>query len=343
MFPFFFWFILPTLLFLLRNNKSQLLSWGVVLLLIAVAGFRDISFVGDTSNYLTWYEYGEDYFQTGDVEWLYSVINLVAIRNGISFQYIVLLMSTVTVLFNYYAIKRETNNELVGLCLYFCLTFYLYSFNAQRQMCADAILLYSYTFLKNNRVKYFLCFVLLASLFHTSSSIAVLLLFFMIKKDYKIPESFVIITVSLSFLIGGLNITQLFLGNLESLFPKYASNDAIEVYGTSFGLTRFLYSGFFLYIYLSTKDRANMYLKIFYIGILLINLFSYKSAAMRIAYLFTPVQILLFIPLFERHVWTRHSFIVSFYMLFLYYYLTLAQYSALMDYKFCSIASFTNL
>ncbi len=307
------------------------------MVLFVFAGFRDVSFVGDTSNYQLRFDLGEDYFQKysedskGEV--LYAFLNLVLLWLGIPFQYSIIVMSLVTCFFTFGAIYRTSKDVVWGIAIYILLTFYLYSFNAQRQMAAVAILLYGYTYVKEKKYIAYLVFVLIASGFHHSSLVALIAIPLQMFSKVRLSNVAAISIVGLSFIMGQFHIGQSLMG----IVNWYQEGTEIPVAYSGFRLNLFLYTLFFIYVYIHEKDKNDIYLKLYFMGIVLFNVFSFNNITMRSAYTFTPVQILLFMKYLRPPQYRQQLSLTTIYALVLYYYMTINAASAYLDYKFCSL------
>ena len=331
--------VLPIIVLSFYKRNTKAVFYFMVAFFVILAGFRDPeSKYNDSHNYLTLFNYGEAYlFERMEIG--YALINLLVMKLKLGFQWVILLTSSISMFTLAWAAKRSEKNEAAVLILFFLLTYFFYNFNAMRQMTGVSILILGYTFLKESRIKTFLICLLVASLFHKSCLIAIVCLLFY-KKDIVFHPMFVFFCIIGSLIIGFLNVTPSVLKNLADLFPRYLDSDMDKnVAENSFSFSKIALSTFFMYMY-SFLDRKDLYLKIVFVGIILFNLMSYSTGAMRIAYAFTPVQALLFATYKPNEVSTlatdydRYEFLIYGYALFVYYYMLLNS-TGLQDYHFC--------
>ena len=334
----FFWFLLPIFLVLFYNKGRVKLSYFLSLILFIILGFRDITTGNnDGENYYSLFLLGEDYMTEHNVELFYVLINSFLIKYGLSFQWVLIVMSFISIACIFYAAHRSTRTEFKVIVFFVLLTYYFYNFNAMRQMTSISILILSYTYLYDKRIRAFLILVIVASLFHKSSLIALLLLFFY--KD-KVQFSHPVASLLLisSFIIGGFNLAAPLLGQLEVLFPeKYLARANEEtIVGSSFSISKLLLTVFFIYIY-GKIDKRDLYLKIALLGIVLFNFMSFSVVALRIAYPLTTAQILLYssTPFVKVKNDKQLNLIILAYAVFLYYYMLVHNISGVLDYKFC--------
>ena len=309
--------------------KSKVLFAILSILLAVVMGLRNIDFVGDTHNYLTIYTYGNR-FMLENVEPTYACICMLAQCFNLGFRTVLIVMSIISIGAMAFAIRKSTKNVLLALAFFILLTYYLYNFNAMRQMAAVSIICLSFTFLKERKNKQFVILVLLASTLHFSSLIALFALYF--SKYRKVPYLVVVLITVLSFFIGGSNLTLHLSDFFAILAPKYSMpSDTISE--NSFSLTRLLMNVFILYVFYHGRVKENLYSSLAVIGIILFNLFSYSGAAMRIAYPFLIVQVLLYSSRIFRNN-KPFSVMCPLYAIVIYYYTTARISSVLLQYNF---------
>lgn len=327
--------LLPIILIVNYKNKSTIFFYLFIIFLILVAGLRfpeDPN--NDTHNYFAAFETAKSNIESLNFEPAYSLINVVVIKLNLSFQWVLIIMSCISILSIAWAGKRCGKNNYTVVMFFYLLTYYFSSFNAMRQFTGISILILGYTYLKDYKVKSFLLCVLFACLFHLSCFIA-LVCFLFYKKEFKFSSTAVNCLIILSLIIGSLNITPRLLGYIEFVFPKYIGKYSSELlYGSSFSFSKLALSFLFIYLY-SQMNKSNLYLKIVFIGIVMFNLMSFSGAAMRIAYCFTAGQCLLYaIPEYTKKTILNETIVLC-YTLFIYYYMLYFNISGILDYKFC--------
>lgn len=328
-------FLIFPLIFLTCYKKNSFVVFIlIVLILAAIAGFRNpLDEYNDSHFYLMWFEAGEAYLE--NTEPAYALINFLAMRMGLGFQWVLIITSSISIAILAWASKRSGRNAIAVLMLYFLLTYYFYNFNAMRQMTGVSFLLLGYTFLNEEKVKPFLLCVVVACLFHMSCMVSVVCLLFY-RKEITFHPILVITCVLASLLIGSLNLTYSLLNSMSSLFPEYSGHlDGGVISENSFTLSKFALSLFYIYIYTQIK-LDDLYLKVVFVGIVLFNLMSFSVIAMRLAYAFTPAQALLFASpkLTSAKMKKTNIVLIHGYALFVYYYMLLNSIG-LMSFKLC--------
>lgn len=164
-----------------KYSNSFKLGYLLIFLLFFFAAFRGDQVGTDTMNYLGGAGLNrsldfEDVEKRPEIFYLFAVNYLDA--NNISFRIIIFGFSIITFLFLYLACKN-LNKPAAMICLVFLVMFYLSMFNVARQVTALSILLFGYTVLikdQKNCVYKFVLIVFLATMFHASSLIALIVI-----------------------------------------------------------------------------------------------------------------------------------------------------------------------
>lgn len=322
-------------------KKNKVLLFASFILLLVVGGLRDFSVGTDTLNYLDLYSYGGNSEFTRGFEWGYTAVQMLVYFYLGDYAFLVFIQMLLILTFFYIFILRESENPLFSVFCFVGLYFWMYSLNTTRQYIAMPLVLIGFSYLNRDRVKPFIGFVLLAMLFHTSAFFALLILFF-----YKrnISTSIAKILLILSFFIGITPLVplvmNLFVGVFDMLgldsFSFYISETS-EYNAEGLSLSRFLLTlyGFFLLLLL---DGKSLYMRIFIVGIIMLNLFAFQPAIGRLAQFFTCVQIVLIpnIPLYiknKRNIIPLQLISVV-YMLVTFFFLLSGNIGGVVPYKF---------
>lgn len=193
-----FLLLLGTLLPKEKQNVYLLISFIVLFILSA---FRDVSVGTDTYNYETTFNNLENgiYWVKEHIEPGWVFLNELTLYFGLGFQSLLFLVSFITLAFVFTVAVKNSPNPMLTIFLYYNLYFYFLSFNISRQMLAASIICFSFFYLLRKQYLVFISFVLLSSLFHISSLVAILFVFWDFINLKKINYIFLII---LSFFIG---------------------------------------------------------------------------------------------------------------------------------------------
>lgn len=148
----------------------------------------------------------------------YTFLNkLVGIFLG-DFSFLMFFMSFFTIMYVYKALENEKDNIPLplGMAIYMFL-FYLTTLNLVRQSLAIALVLYAVTSLNKKSKIYCIFYILFASLFHTSSFIALpIILSKKVLNDYRKKYLQIFIMLTLLILISNLKL----LGELVYIITK---------------------------------------------------------------------------------------------------------------------------
>lgn len=113
---------------------------------------------------------------------LFYIVCIIYGKLGFSSNYMFATIAFLTLFFVYRAIVKSSPDWLTSLYLYLCFCLYFQSFNQIRQMLAVAISFYALTWLQKENRKKYVWWILIASGFHMTAAIMLLLL---ITKDWK--------------------------------------------------------------------------------------------------------------------------------------------------------------
>lgn len=200
-----------------KNEKSNKLFFIVLsfVTLTFIAGFRTYQVGADTwhfvASYNNIYKLNINQFGLYRYEWGFTFLSWILGR--ISNNYTLLLF--VTSLFVNYSVLRfvykHSNNIYVSVLLYFLAGVYFCYMNIMRQALAIGVLLFGFDYLLEKKHIKFVITVFIASLFHESALICLILLFASKLKINK-KNLFLIISSTLFIFIFGNNIFNLLAG-----------------------------------------------------------------------------------------------------------------------------------
>lgn len=285
MFIYFSFLTFISFLALCENSKylkifsSKFLFVICSIFLICFAGFR-FGIETDYWNYKEIFLHTSFYgFESGiEIGWCLLISLCKSIFNTQNFNIFIFFVALLSV-----SIKTCFFSKLrypfFALFLYFCFGYLMLEFNTMRQGLAISFLfLGASSVSENNKYLKFFIFVLIASLFHISSLIFLILLaFFKIRMTKTKISCLLIGSILMNFVI--VEFLQFFIQVIPdsvSFRPFFAR---LLLYGSSqnkvlsFGIIRRLVILLFLMIILEKKQINNLFFKIFLIGNLLYFLF----------------------------------------------------------------------
>lgn len=157
-----------------KSTKVIIIS----LVLIVFSGFREG--VGTDFNMYKNIFYNIDNldgYYLGEIETGYILLNKFIYSMYSDHRLLFIITSTVIIGLICISIMRYSKNYLLSILLFICLGYLHSSFNGVRQYIALAIFIYSIRFIINKKVKSYLIFILVASLFHKTILITLPLYF----------------------------------------------------------------------------------------------------------------------------------------------------------------------
>lgn len=281
----------------LLGKKNLYLFIIAFLLMLFIAGFRDLSVGTDTQNYFEIYELlrlneTPPWFT---IEPGWRVLNKLAITLNTGYESVVFIASVLTLSPVFVTIWKYSYRPFVSVLFYFLLFFYFQSFNVTRQMIAIAFIFSGYNDYLHGRKRSFYVQLCVAVLFHYSALLA--LIFPAIFKYVKIKVSWALFLLPLTYVLGILVIPNII--QYMPLIGKY-SVYLLEEVDTSFSAPRFLINCLCLFIIL-TSAKTDNHLKLFYIGIISFNILAFNEIAGRFALYFMTSQMMLFASINCQH------------------------------------------
>lgn len=149
-------------------------------------------------------------------------------------------------------IYRNSKNIWLSVYLYITLFYYFFSFNLVRQFIAMSIILFAWNFLKKGKIIRFILIVLIASTFHTTALISLLLIFvYLGRKSTKLITLITISTVVAIF------STNAIFNFIVQLFPRYYGYYDASNQDTGGIMPIVLYSVIFISLYLTREKQNN--------------------------------------------------------------------------------------
>lgn len=289
----------------LKPEKQKYILFLFAFIMFFLLGYRDETVGTDTKNYKTYFEIIEGgYLLSVEIGWIF--LNKLVIWQGGNFNNLLVLVAAATVFPIAILLKKHSVNPLLSLFLYYTLYIYFYSFNISRQAIAITVVLLAYVFLIKNKKVWFIVFVIIASLFHTSSLIALPLVFV-----DRIPDKKSVYYAALAITSGiGLFYTDFLLQYLTRVegYANYFNRYEIgNVIGN--GLYLIVLNAFFLFVLFTIRKR-DVSFKIFFCYILLSNLLARIPFNGRVLN-FLSIFLILFFPYFINNSKLKEKYIIN--------------------------------
>lgn len=256
--------------------------WPVFLILLFISVFRNVTVGIDYESHL------ESFLYELSIELLpiliykyefgWIILNVLIKDTVDSFSFVIFFTSLLTILCVFYVIKKECVSPVLGITLFVLLFYYFISFSLIRQGAAVSLIFLATHFFYNGNLKSFYIFFILAIMFHYSSVLTLPIIFLAKKTDSnKIIKTIAILG---SYVFGFLGIGFFFRDLLAYLpYVKYA-NYAESYSGIEINILNtylFLIPQnliFILLIWTGKVKNNNIYLNMFFFGLVLNNLLT---------------------------------------------------------------------
>ncbi|WP_074618532.1 EpsG family protein [Eubacterium maltosivorans] len=218
-------------IFLVKGSlkKKKIIYLTIVFLqMFFIAGFRSINVGYDTEQYVNYFYIlsNTDFSQLSQqastlyIESGYAVINKIISLFTSDYQWLLIIISFVTLLGYTIFIYRCSDNVYLSVFLFITLGFFYFTMRVMRQALAIMLICNAIYYLYKNKKIPFVILVLLASTIHSSAIIFLLLLLIPKLNSLEKLEKFLVI-ITVIFVIGTINFTVLF-EKILLIIPKYS-------------------------------------------------------------------------------------------------------------------------
>ncbi|RPK15250.1 EpsG family protein [Priestia endophytica] len=228
-----------------------------------------------------------------EIETFFLFVNYLGAKWNLGITFVYFVCSALTFLFTYKAITyydRDRTYFIVSIIIFYSQIFFS-GLDAVRQMVAICIYFYSTKYIVERKLLWFLVWIFIASLFHSS-------VFVMILTYFILPiriNPFVYLILSLSSLVFSQVFTpSIFIEYIAQILPnwKYLSDISNDVqYSETIGLVYFIHlitAFFFLITKIKGKERAfsknNVIINMYALYVMLYPLISQFLSTKRLLY-----------------------------------------------------------
>lgn len=284
-----------------EKSPSSILYWSTSLILVLIAGFREVGLDPDSKGYLNYYE-SYDIFLLAEPT--FAFISYFVRNTFNNFQFVLIIYAILGVLLKYKAITKLTDLKYLSLILYFGTYYILQEITQIRAGVAAGFFLLSIIPLSDRRIWKYMLIISIACLFHYSSIILFSLCFITNEHLSKIWKTLLYSSIPFGIVLYYQKFDIMLSIPIETIKYKIeiykATQEHAEVILNVFNLVyvvKYLLFYFLLFFYETIYKREK------YISILLklygLSLFSYLLLsqntifAMRISELIGVVEILL--------------------------------------------------
>ena len=217
------------------SNKKFVMSYKkvflcLIILLLFISAFRADNIGADHGTYIFEFnqikKYGDAYFR----EKGYVLLNKIIILLGGNTTALSFAVSFMLCMSFYLYIVRYVSSDyyIISLIIFVCQP-YMYiqsTFNIMRQGCATAVILFSIPFLLDKKWIKFIAIILLASTFHTSALVILLLIIFKnINFDAQKIRIAAIVCILMNFVRAG-NWPFVIMDRLMGVYSNYSTYEA---------------------------------------------------------------------------------------------------------------------
>lgn len=291
-------------------------------------GFRGESVGSDTMTNMSLYMYELADGYNGHPEPFYGILGAYCNQYGLSFPVFQTLIMIFALSFVYIEIVKQSPNYNMSVFLLFTMYYVFYAMNIYREMIACFIFVFAFPFINGtqrwHKSKY-IVIILLATGFHKSILFMLPALFV---KKIKLSFSFIFTGFVISFSLGLVDV----VGKIASLISMYAPLLEQDDYARNgnrlfLGILLMLYwmIGFaYLYTKSDKEMKESVYLKLFFCGIMVYNIFLKNDMGIRMM-LYFSIPLIIGIPVFIQNLKNRRIFnqtlIVSYCSIFFFVFL----------------------
>ena len=277
------------------------LYWGACILLIAVAGFREIGVDPDSLAYAGYYNSPYIALITEPTFVFISALVKVTVND---FKYVLLVYAIISVPLKFRIIERLTEFKFLAILVFFSNYYLLHDFTQMRAAIATAIVLFMIEPLAERKLYKFLLLVLVAILFHYSAIVLLLLIVFSNKPLNDIQKVVIGLSIPLGialhyqgfdlFLTIPIETVKLKIETYKAM--QETAETALNVFNLVY-LVKYIMLYVLLFTYEKLKDKSkytSLLLKIY-----ALSLFAYLAlsqntiVAMRVSELLGVVEIIL--------------------------------------------------
>ena len=280
---------------------SSILFWGTSIILIFIAGFREVGLDPDSKVYLRYYG-SDDIFLLAEPTFVF--ISYIVRNTFNNFQFVLIIYAIIGVFLKYKAINLLTDLKYLSLILYFSTFYILHEITQIRAGVAAGFFLLSIVPLSDRRIWRYIFIISIACLFHYSSIILFSLCFITNDHLNKTGKALLYISIPFGIVLYYQKFDIMLSIPIETIKYKIeiykATQEHAEVILNVFNLVyvvKYLLFYFLLFFYETIYKQEK------YVSILLklygLSLFSYLLLsqntifAMRISELIGIVEILL--------------------------------------------------
>lgn len=294
------WIIILFVLLVFSFKKHKdIIYWISALILILLAGLRDISVGIDTSNYALIFRVishdGSSWVEPG---WIF--LNSMVSKFGGDFNALLILVHALMIVPICLIYKKVSPNPMFSLFVYYALYIYLNSFNIMRQTLAVSIVFIALFCIQNKQILLSILIIFIASSIHISALIVLPMVFF---DKFSINNHYIVYTLLLISIFVGFILNE---NAFRIIALQYSGHlDTVHGFRNNY-ISAFLLSVvitiLFVYFYNKTDDnlKNNIFFKAFFISVVLNNVIFKLALGTRLTMYFTIAQTIVYPFFFDK-------------------------------------------
>ena len=251
------------------KTKKNVFFFLVFLLFFVIVGFRDFSIGTDTQSYIAFFKnvciYRWQIFNISRFEYGYVILNVIISLFTQNPRIFLIIFSFIVNFFMLQFIYKNSKIPLLSVIMLLGLLFFYNSMTMFRQYIALCLVLYSTKYIKEKKKFLFLLFIIIASSFHISAIVSVIL--------YPISNMKFNIKKCLLFIVFTIIAIYIVNSRLSSILTLF-NRDGFYIDTTSYNISNILYTIVYLAMFIianklsiNDTDRNDSYLFILLISI----------------------------------------------------------------------------
>lgn len=298
-----FFFILVILWLFSRYIKNWTVVLAIFIFFAILIGFRSISVGADTQTFARIYEWLGRKGYHGYPEILYGYMNICAYKLGLGYSGFLFCNALMFSVCSTIAICLSSPRRGYSIFAFFALYFVFYAMNISRQMTAVSVVFVAYALLYRRHRVWFILLVMVASLIHSSAFISLIALVcpYFNLNNKRVIAILLLGSIGLGLLLSdGLitSVTDRVLGDYSRYLHDEAGRNGfrdssrvmlsvvLSIYWTSLFL--------FNYKYIQQRLRNNLWMKLYFIAVILINLTMRMELGIRVVLYFSIAEPIIF-------------------------------------------------
>lgn len=334
-----------------KETKNLFFLRVCFLVFTILVGFREFNVGNDTSTYLALFKNcsilgWKSIELIANYEKGYLILNVLISLISNSSRFFMIILSIICNYSIYKFIKDNSKNYFVSIIFYITLLFFYSSMTMMRQFVALSIILLGFKYVKNKSLIKFILIVLLASTFHSSAFIALLLYpMYHLKFTNKKVVLILIISIFVYVFLGSLfNNISLYLNKSTAYIDKLGDVKVASVLYTA------VYFVIYIFTYVLLKNNKNEKNNSFYLFIalisFLINFLSIKISILSRASQYFTIFIIVILPnIIDQYKFDKRSKPIMYFIiciLFIIYSSTIIclrpEWNSAFNYKNCAVS-----